>query len=76
MSARVIWAGSWFLAVASALADSSGQLPSGSGSSVPSQPTCVEPLGPLWPSCMPIFALDWVCTKSTMRLKAADCASL
>ena len=50
----------------------SGQLPSSSGTSIPSQPTRVEPFAPLWPSCRQIFALEWPWTKSTMRFHAGD----
>ena len=35
-----------------------GQLPSGSGSSMPSHISRVEPLRPEWPSCRPIRAVD------------------
>ena len=40
----------------------SGQLPAGSGSSASSQPSCVEPFGPAWPSCSAIFAGVRACT--------------
>ena len=49
--------------------------PSASGASISSQPSCVEPLGPEWPSWMPILASVSACTKSTMRRHAASCAS-
>ena len=57
MSARVMASGVWFCSPYGwALAAITGQLVSafGRGSSVSSQPTCVEPLGPLWPSWMPM----------------------
>ena len=40
-----------------------------------SQPSCVEPLRPEWPSCMHIFAFELAWQKSTMRLNASRCAS-
>ncbi|MNC94179.1 hypothetical protein D3C83_109710 [compost metagenome] len=40
-----------------------------------SQPSCVEPLRPAWPSCMHSFAFELAWQKSTMRLKAAACAA-
>ena len=51
------------------------QLPSSSGSSMPSQPSLVEPLGPEWPSCRQILASVCRCTKSTIRVQAATCSS-
>ncbi|MCY1547050.1 hypothetical protein D9M68_830830 [compost metagenome] len=56
-------------------ADSSGQLPSGSGWSSPSQGARVEPFGPACPSCMAIFASLFACTKSTMRFQPSRCCS-
>src|SRR2546425_5940141 len=53
-----------------------GQLPSGSGSSMPSQARRVEPLRPAWPSCSPIFEWLWACTKSTIRFQAGTCSGL
>ena len=38
-------------------ARSAASCPAGSGSSISSQPSWVEPFGPAWPSCRPIFAL-------------------
>src|SRR2546425_2667577 len=53
-----------------------GQLPSGSGSSIPSPAGGVEPLRPAWPSWRPIFAYLQVCTKSTIRFQAGTCSGL
>ena len=63
MSARVIARGTW-LAGPYGTADGaiSGQLPSGSGASASCQPSCVEPLGPAWPSWIAIFADVRACT--------------
>jgi hypothetical protein len=47
------------------------QLPAGSGWSIRSQPSWVEPLRPEWPSCMQHFARLWPWTKSTMRRQAS-----
>ncbi len=47
--------------------------PAGSGSSMPSHISLVEPLRPEWPSCRPIFAVLAACTKSTMRRQPASC---
>src|SRR5947199_157180 len=52
------------------------QLPSGSGSSIPSHASRVEPLRPAWPSCSPIFAWLWAWTKSTIRFHAGTCSDL
>src|SRR3989454_4179746 len=52
------------------------QLSSASGSSIPSQARRVEPLRPAWPSCRPIFAGLWACTKSTIRFQAGTCSGL
>ena len=54
----------------------SSQLPVSSGSSMPSQPSWVEPFRPEWPSCRQIFASLCACTKSTMRFQACICASV
>ena len=54
----------------------SGQLPSGSGSSMPSHSRRVEPLRPAWASWMPILAGLAPCTKSTMRFHAATCSGV
>ena len=40
-----------------------------------SQPSCVDPLRPEWPSCMQSFAFELAWQKSTMRLNAAACVS-
>src|SRR5213593_524955 len=53
-----------------------GQLPSGSGSSIPSHIRCVEALRPAWPSCIASLALLFTCTKSTIRFHAATCSGL
>lgn len=54
-----------------------GQLPSGSGSSMPSHISLVEPLRPLWPSCTPIAVPgDCACTKSVIRFQATACLPL
>ena len=52
-----------------------GQLPSGSGASMVSQPSRVEPFGPECPSWQQIFASVSRCTKSVMRFQATVCAS-
>ena len=57
-------------------AEISGQPPESSGWSMPSQPRCVAPLAPAWPSCMPMCASLCVCTQSTMRAHASPCASV
>ncbi len=51
------------------------QLPSSSGSSIPSHISLVEPLRPAWQSCMPIFARLFAWTKSTIRFQASTCRS-
>ncbi len=53
------------------LADINGQLPSSSGTSLPSHPSLVEPLPPEWPSWRQIFAVELEWTKSTIRRHAA-----
>src|SRR5213593_107866 len=52
------------------------QLPSGSGSSIPSHASRVDPLRPAWPSCSPIFAWLWAWTNSTIRCQAGTCSGL
>ena len=42
---------------------------------MPSQPSRVEPLGPLWPSCRQILAGLCAWTNSTIRVQAAACSS-
>src|SRR5574341_131700 len=53
-----------------------GQLPCGSGSSIPSHIRCVDALRPACPSCTAIFAPLFMCTKSTIRFQAATCSGL
>ncbi len=50
-----------------------GQLPSGSGWSMPSQARRVEALAPAWPIWMPNFASVFAWIQSAMRRKAAVC---
>src|SRR5260370_10163433 len=50
------------------------ELASGRGSAVPSHISLVEPLRAEWPSCSPIFAADWRCTKPVIRRQAASCS--
>ena len=52
------------------------QLPSGSGSSIPSHISLVEPLRPEWPSWMPIFAPLRSWTKSAIRRQDSSCSAL
>ena len=75
MSLRVMAWATW-LRGDQAISDgaSTGQLPDCSGASISSQPSCVEPLAPEWPSWQQIFASVSVWTKSTMRFHAASCA--
>ena len=76
MSARVIGRGTWLTGdQGTSLAAITGQLPSSSGTSLPSQPSLVEPLPPEWPSWRQIFAFDCAWTKSTMRFHAATCSA-
>ena len=57
MSGRAISRGVWLCGkYGSGEAEISGQLPSGSGSSMPSHSRRVEPLRPAWASWMPILA--------------------
>ena len=72
----VIARGTW-LAFEYGCADGpiTGQLPDSSGTSLPSQPTLVEPLGPAWPSCRQNFACVCRCTNATMRCQAFSCGS-
>ena len=56
------------------LARSTSQLSASSGSSMPSQPSFVDPFSPEWPSCRQILRLGLPCTKSTMRFQACICA--
>jgi len=75
MSARVISRGTWLRGDhATADGPMTGQLPSGSGASASSHPSCVDPFGPECPSCTPILASVSAWTKSTMRVQAASCA--
>jgi len=75
MSARSIAFGTWFSGdQATADAAITGQLPDGSGTSVPCQPSRVEPLAPEWPIWAQIFASVSPCTKSTSRFHATSCA--
>ena len=77
MSARLISRGTALCGkYGSGDAETIGQAPSSSGSSIPSHISLVAPLRPACPSCMPILAFDCACTKSTMRFQAASCASL
>src|SRR3954447_7752649 len=76
MSARVIGCGTWLTGdQRTSLADITGQLPSSSGTSFPSQPNLVEPLAPEWPSWRQSFAFEFAWTKSTMRVHAATWAA-
>ena len=52
------------------------QLPSASGSSMPSHISRVEPFRPEWPSWMPLRAPVAECTKPTIRRQAASCAGV
>ena len=45
------------------------QLPDSSGSSMPSHMSLVEPLRPEWPIWAPIFAVEWLWTKSTISFQ-------
>ena len=45
-----------------------------SGSLSPSQDSRVDAFRPACPSCMPIAAAEWRCTKSTIRFHAPTCA--
>ena len=68
--------GTWFSAVHGTLDGATTcQLPFSSGLSIPSHATRVEPLEPLWPSCMQMRAPGWVWTKSVMRFHASTCSS-
>ena len=51
-----------------------GQLPCGSGASISSQPSCVEPLRPEWPIWQQIRACVSAWTKSVSRRQAASCS--
>jgi hypothetical protein len=77
MSARVIACDHWLTPSRYCCGDAetSGQLPSSSGRSMPSHATRVEPLAPAWPSWSAIFASVFVCTKSTMRFQPSRCVS-
>ena len=75
MSARVIALGRWLTGdQGTSDAAITGQLPASSGTSLPSQPSLVEPFPPEWPSCRQIFALLLVWTKSTIRRHASTCS--
>ena len=77
MSARLISRGTWLCGkYGNGDAETIGQAPSSSGSSIPSHISLVEPLRPAWPSCRQNLVFDCACTKSTMRFHAASCASL
>ena len=77
MSARVISRGTTLCGkYGSGDAETIGQAPCSSGSSMPSHISLVAPLRPAWPSCRQNFVFDCACTKSTMRFQAASCASL
>jgi hypothetical protein len=72
MSARSSRAAGMRGGTAAATPTPSGQLPVASGWSSPSPPRAlVDPLGPAWPSCMPILGVEVACTKSTMRFQAS-----
>ena len=77
MSARVISRGTWLCGkYGSGDADTSGQFPSGSGSSIPSHMRRVEPLRPAWASWRAIRAPVCRWTNSTMRRQASTCSGL
>ena len=42
---------------------------------MPSHMSFVEPLGPLWPSWIPMRAGEEACTKSQIRFQAVPCSS-
>ena len=67
-------ASGWPATSGRAMARSAPSCRSASGASISSQPSCVEPLGPAWPSWIAIFASVSACTKSTMRRQAASCS--
>ena len=75
MSDRVMTRGTW-LAGDHGTADGpiTSQLPLSRGASIVSHPSCVEPLGPECPSCMPIFAGVSAWTKSTIRFHSRSCS--
>ena len=52
------------------------QLPSGSGTSIPSHISLVEPLRPEWPSWMPIFAPVWLWTNPVIRRQDSSCSAV
>jgi len=54
-------------------ADITGQLPSASGASICSHPSCVLPLRPECPIWQQILAAVSACTKSVSRRQAASC---
>ena len=75
MSARSIALGTWFAGdQGTSEADITGQLPCGSGASICSQPSWVEPLAPEWPIWQQILASVSACTKSTRRFQATSCS--
>src|ERR1700730_1330686 len=77
MSALVASRGTWQPApYGSADGPMTSQLPSGSGSSVPSHISPVEPLRPEWPSCRPIFAVDRWWTKRVIAAHRSRCSSV
>ena len=55
-------------------ADITGQLPSASGRSISSQPSCVLPLRPEWPIWQQILAAVSACTNCVSRRHAASCS--
>src|SRR3954466_16292793 len=75
MSARIIGRGTW-LAGDQGTSDAAitGQLPLSSGTSFPSQPSFVDPLGPEWPSRRQNLAPALAWTKSTIRFHASTCS--
>src|SRR5207342_1980986 len=75
MSARLIGLGTWLTGdQGTSPADITGQLSLSSGTSLPSQPSLVDPLPPEWPSWRQIFAFDCAWTKSTIRFHAETCS--
>jgi len=76
MSARVISRGTW-LRGEYGIGDGpmTCQLPDGSGSSIPSHISFVEPFRPEWPICAPAAQPPCACINETIRVHASTCSS-
>src|SRR4051812_26868816 len=77
ISALLTCSGTWFFSDhGTGEGPTTVQLPSSKGSSEPSQPSLVDPLGPECPNWIPIFAEVLAWTKSTIRVHSRTWSSV